>query len=226
MPHVRGVSPEKHAEQKARQLLTFFSQTADPVAASLKYASVAEREDAAGPRDHWRRVQGVLRERGASVLGNPGTLITEPGPRSESNAWLIVRDHARAMRQELERGLTRDRAELIEMICDQMLAQLRHGVHANPELAIVSLGMNPPAQGDVFGSDVLAIVYQHEDDRAGDVRVHMFGGQREAKWKETRGGRGVEIYDFPSATGVYMSAEGDKRVVMQHRRGLPLVREF
>jgi hypothetical protein len=92
----------------------------------------------------------------------------------------------------------------------------------NPDLAVVSLGMNPP--GEVFGSDVLAIVYQHEGDRTGDVRVHLFG--KGGAWRETRGGRGVEVYNLPNVTGVYMMAEGEKRVVMQHRRGLPLVRDF
>jgi hypothetical protein len=86
--------------------------------------------------------------------------------------------------------------------------------------------VNPPAAPEVFGSDVLAVVYQHEDDKPGDVRVHTFGGRHEAKWKETRSGHGVEIFDFPRTTGVYMVAEGTSRVVMQHRRGLPLVGEF
>lgn len=149
-------------------------------------------------------------------------LPAQPPPMSERGLWQDVRDVA----HELERGLTTPKAAARSLYDLAMVAlsQLGRGIHENPDLAIVSLGANPP--GRAFASDVLAIVYQHEDDRAGDVRVHTFGGQREAHWKTTRGGRGVEIFDFPSATGVYMYAIGDKRVVMQHRRGLPLVQEF
>jgi hypothetical protein len=179
----------------------------------------------------------------------------------------------------------------IDDLAAEALGEARRGMKGNPDLAIVSLGMNPPRHGkpqtfadtkdvgtayrgysvrgtqlhgvhvskdgyhiatvvdeahakavidmlhgdatpnvagnpsgEVFGSDVLAIVYQHNEDPSGDVRVHTFGGKKEAKWRETA--RGVEVYDLPRTTGVYMSAEGESRVVMQHRRGLPLVQEF
>jgi hypothetical protein len=102
-----------------------------------------------------------------------------------------------------------------------MLRQLGRGVHANPPLAIV--GPNPPVGSEVFGADVFGVVYGHEDDPAGIYRVHLFG--KGGKWRETRRG-GVELYDLPSASGVYMAAEGEGRVVMQHRRGLPIVREY
>lgn len=173
------------------------------------------------------------------LLGNP--LPQSSKPTSETDAWTYVRAYAHAIAEHaraLPPGHTREAvqafSEGIESQAGIMLRQLGRGVHENPELAIVSLGMNPPKRGEVFGSDVLAIVYQHEDDKAGDVRVHCFGGSQEAKWRETRHGRGVEIYDFPSATGVEMMAAGPqgtvvktfRQIVMRHRRGLAIVQEF
>lgn len=157
-------------------------------------------------------------------MNPPGRRSRKPEPYPDTHTL------NRAYRGYLMRGTMFDGVHLSK---DGFhVGTVRDEAHAMATVDLLHGDASPPPNvagnpsGEVFGSDVLAIIYQHEDDRAGTVRVHTFGGQREAKWRETRSGRGVEVYDFPSATGVYMSAEGDKRVVMQHRRGLPLVQEF
>lgn len=169
---------------------------------------------------------------GAPIRGNPDLAIVSlgmnpPGRKGKAPAFADMQHVGTAYRGYLIRGtqlhgvhVSKDGYHIATVVDEPHAKAVIDMLHGD---ATPNVTDNP---GEVFGSDVLAIIYQHEDDKAGDVRVHTFGGQREAKWRETRGGRGVEIYDFPSATGVYLSAEGDRRVVMQHRRGLPLVREF
>jgi hypothetical protein len=165
------------------------------------------------------------------MVGNPGELAIvslgmNPPRGGKAQTFADSKDAGGAYRGYLIRGTQLHGVHIskgghhVATVTDEAHAKavidMLHG-DATPNVA-----GNP--SGEVFGSDVLAIVYQHNEDPSGDVRVHTFGGRKEAKWRETA--RGVEVYDLPRTTGVYMSAEGESRVVMQHRRGLPLVQEF
>jgi hypothetical protein len=256
-----------------------------------RYGSIAEVDT---PRGSSKANAVKLAGNGLTWWTNARDVMTLEGERPDPTRGVVAERLLRGLIDTVAgfHATSRDpNTRRVQDVAQRALTELSQHVRANPDLAIVSLGMNPPRHGkaqkfpdtkdvgaayrgysvrgtqlhgvhvskdgyhiatvvdeahakavidmlhgdatpnvagnpsgEVFGSDVLAIVYQHNEDRPGDVRVHTFGGTKEAKWRETA--RGVEVYDLPRTTGVYMSAEGESRVVMQHRRGLPLVQEL
>ena len=91
----------------------------------------------------------------------------------------------------------------------------------NPLLAVMG---NPPGMGDVFASDVLAIVYRHAEGAPDTVMVHTFGGT--GSFRERRDGS-LLLYDLADETGVTMRSEGEgRRVVLEHINGEPVAAEF
>lgn len=89
----------------------------------------------------------------------------------------------------------------------------------NPPLAIV--GANPPA-GDVIGY-VAAIVYYHVDDDSETVRVHLFGDG--GRFRGLDDGS-VRIWPADRSDVAMQTSRDRQRVLLSHRRGLPLVGDF
>lgn len=109
---------------------------------------------------------------------------------SESAAWRTIHTLAGQL-EGGKRFKPADVAKVARVIRDTaetMLEQLRRGVHTNP-------------RGGVMSENVLAIVYEHADDRK--LYVHGFG---DADIRLSGGGSNVTIRGMKQNTDVHMRA--------------------
>ncbi|MCP4899820.1 MAG: hypothetical protein GY906_22870 [bacterium] len=85
----------------------------------------------------------------------------------------------------------------------------------NPGLVV----FNPK---ELIASDVQAILYRHHED--GELYCHTFGG---GETELEQRGDSVTIRNLPESTGVQAEVRQNGRsVVLSHRNGLPVAKEF
>lgn len=78
-------------------------------------------------------------------------------------------------------------------------------------------------KGDLLASDVQAIIYRHAVD--GERYVHAFGPKEDVE-PTTNADGSVTVHGLSVRTGVRAFALPDGSVLLQHKNGDPLTKEF
>ena len=141
---------------------------------------------------------------------NPALVIFGNPPRSEMDAWAGVETSARHLLLALgagNLGEVRRGINALRELSQNMRAQLRRGIHANPG-----------GRRTKIGDHVQAVLYVHTVD--GEPYVHGFGNA-DLKISNVRDGD-VKLKGLHDTTGVCMYGEPDGSVTLEGDHGQPL----